>query len=718
METHASNMGIPAIARVHTSLAYRLWLALVSLVVVLLPLVYAAIVAASAAFCIWWAVEGGPAAVHDVRNTKAIVMGYLGPLVVSGILTAFMCKPFFARRARPSRAWSVDRAHEPVLFAFAEAVARGVGSPLPRRVDLDMEVNASASFRRGLRSFLGSDLVLTIGLPLAAGLSKRDLAGVLAHEFGHFTQGAAMRMSYLIRSINAWFYRVATQRDAWDETLRKWSDLDARIAWIAWVARLLVWLTRRILWVLMYLSHLVSFALLRQMEFDADCYEIRMTGSEAFAGAFKRMRVLAAAHNGAHADLSQAWNENRLGDDLLALIEANIGQIPKELLARIEHDIAGEKAGAFSSHPSDAQRIARAARERTPGVYHDESSAKELFTDFAATARQFTLRYYREVLGVKVGEKNLCRTADIVSRVESQQRDGEAFERFFQGCLSSHVPFAPAGAKENLPADVESLRRELAACRDSLVERAPKAGECICALNEASNHLGRIHAVRALQDAGFNCKAGTAGIPDVSPAGLDVACDAVVRRRDLECGILTDVVYLAGRRLQLALALAPHLEAAARPASQIEESARLLPVLDCLNSLAKTVASLEGHVNDLRLVAQQLQPGRQPSPQTVTSIRNNMAKVRGDLNDLTAAGATTEYPFDHAQGRISVGTYLFQGSTAGAPENLGGVLDDGIDALRRYYDLAGRIHLRLAAIGEAIETALGLAPTPAPRAQK
>jgi Zn-dependent protease with chaperone function len=38
-------------------------------------------------------------------------------------------------------------------------------------------------------------LVLVIGLPLAAGMSMRQVAGVLAHEFGHFAQGAGMRFN-------------------------------------------------------------------------------------------------------------------------------------------------------------------------------------------------------------------------------------------------------------------------------------------------------------------------------------------------------------------------------------------------------------------------------------------------------------------------------------------------------------------------------------------
>ena len=126
------------------------------------------------------------------------------------------------------------------------------------------------------------DLVLTIGLPLVAGMDLTMLTGVLAHEFGHFAQGTGMRLTYVIRSINGWFARVVYERDSWDQWL-----VDAQhtsehwaISIIVALARLFVWMTRRILWVLMVIGHGVSSFMLRQMEFDADRYEARVSGSD------------------------------------------------------------------------------------------------------------------------------------------------------------------------------------------------------------------------------------------------------------------------------------------------------------------------------------------------------------------------------------------------------------------------------------------------------
>ena len=90
-----------------------------------------------------------------------------------------------------------------------------------------------------------------------------------------------MRLTYVVRTVSHWFTRVVYERDSWDENLERWSqENDIRIGVIFYLARGCVWLTRRILWVLMMIGHGVSGLLLRQMEFDADRHEVRFSGSD------------------------------------------------------------------------------------------------------------------------------------------------------------------------------------------------------------------------------------------------------------------------------------------------------------------------------------------------------------------------------------------------------------------------------------------------------
>src|SRR5262249_54155636 len=153
--------------------------------------------------------------------------------------------------------------------------------------------------------------------PLVAGLSIQQLAGVIAHELGHFTQGTAMRLSYVVRSINAWFARIVYERDDWDEALVRGCEEGDRLALFLYLALLCIWLTRWVLWLLMVIGHALSCFLLRQMEYDADRHETRLAGSNAFAETARQLLLLELVTNSAHALAQDSWNrKGRLPDDL------------------------------------------------------------------------------------------------------------------------------------------------------------------------------------------------------------------------------------------------------------------------------------------------------------------------------------------------------------------------------------------------------------------
>src|SRR5207237_6787769 len=128
------------------------------------------------------------------------------------------------------------------------------------------DLNASAQLRRGVWN--GKDLVLTLGLPLVAALNTRELAGIIAHEFGHFTQGLGMRLSYVIRGINFWFARVVFDRDEFDDALETATAEanDGTTMLLVFVTQIGVGFSRMILMGLMYAGHAVSCFLMRQME--------------------------------------------------------------------------------------------------------------------------------------------------------------------------------------------------------------------------------------------------------------------------------------------------------------------------------------------------------------------------------------------------------------------------------------------------------------------
>jgi Zn-dependent protease with chaperone function len=274
---------------------------------------------------------------------------------------------------------------------------------MPIRIDLYCDLNAAAGFRRGAFSLFGNDLVLIIGLPLVAGLNLRQFAGIMAHEFGHFTQGFGMRLSYVIRSINGWFARVVFERDAWDLWLTRWAEEaeDWRIMILVNSARLGVWFSRFLLRLLMLTGHGVSCFLLRQMEYDADSYEIKLAGSATFETSVKRLQVLAEALDRSYKDMHITWNKSRrLPDDFPAFLLRQEAALPAERRTRIEDRVGLATTGLFDTHPSDGDRIRRARQAGEPGVFHLDQPATVLFANFDAVAKQVTLLHYNDDVGL------------------------------------------------------------------------------------------------------------------------------------------------------------------------------------------------------------------------------------------------------------------------------------------------------------------------------
>jgi hypothetical protein len=200
---------------------------------------------------------------------------------------------------------------------------------------------------------------------------------------------------------------------------------------LAGLARLAVCLARRVLWLLMYAGHLASSFLLRQMEYDADCYEARLVGAETFAQTFWRIHEMALAQNGAYADLRSSWQERRMPDNFPKLVLANVPQIPKEVLVSYRADVAKASTGLFDTHPCDKDRIARAqAAAPAEGVFHLDGPATDVFGNFDALAQAASLDMYRSLVGPEITQHQLFAVSELVASQTVVQEGYAASERF------------------------------------------------------------------------------------------------------------------------------------------------------------------------------------------------------------------------------------------------------------------------------------------------
>jgi Zn-dependent protease with chaperone function len=335
---------------------------------------------------------------HRFGSVWGIIFLYAGPLIAGGILLLFMTKPLFAGRSRREKTRPLHPAREALLFAFVTRIARAVGAPEPKRIEVDWSVNASASLGEGLAGFWGRSLTLTIGVPLVAGFTIQELAGVLAHELGHFTQGSSMRLHSFIYSMNAWLGHIVYERDGWDEALEDWCADSGRLALIFYLARLCIRITRWILWFGMVLSHALSCFLARQSEYDADRFATHLIGSAAYEKAFLKLARMDATFQGAESLFFESlMNGNHL-QDLPSLIAQGAEQLPPKVRRKIEKRLQQNRTALFDTHPAHPDRIASIRRAEAAGIFHLDRPATELFSDYEKLAQSVTADLYRKAV--------------------------------------------------------------------------------------------------------------------------------------------------------------------------------------------------------------------------------------------------------------------------------------------------------------------------------
>lgn len=407
---HAADLAMGFVGnfrRPRTSWKYRLLVGLVAAVMPFPVALYLGLVGVLGWGWLWVARRGW-GRVLSGSDSAVLAVGWgvvYSAVLLAGLLILYLVvRPWFARSGGRVRRLAVNPAAEPLLFSFLHMIADTVEAPRPVRVELDARLNASAGLVGGLKGFLRGDLVLTLGMPLVASLSLRELAGVIGHELGHFRQGWGLRASHLIRASNAWLARMVGDGEAWDAGLGEWSCGEAhwagRFLWL--VVRVGVECVRGLLKVPMYAGHALSSSLLRQMEFEADRCHVAMAGSADFSRSLVRLRVLRGLQRELYRDLGRSWRARGvLPDDLPKALELAEQALSAEERERWEGRAGRQVAGWFDSHPADAERIARAQAEDVPGLFRLEREASAMFGDFVVLSRQVTRLHYEEVLGLR-----------------------------------------------------------------------------------------------------------------------------------------------------------------------------------------------------------------------------------------------------------------------------------------------------------------------------
>ena len=679
-------------------LAYRLGLAVVALTMLLLPILYLGLIGATGVGVWWHLTENTWIMSGPGRSNQWRVIAYVAPAIAGLVLTFFMVKPILARPSRRQDPLPVDRIAEPALFALIDEICRQVRAPRPRVVQVDCTVNASAGFVHGPLMLQRRDLVLTIGLPLAAGLSIRELAGVLAHEFGHFAQGGGMRLTGIVRGVNGWFARVVYERDEWDEMLQRWSkEIDWRLGIVLGMARGAVWVSRKVLNGLMLGGHAISCFMMRQMEYDADSYEIKIAGTEAFKRTSMRLRELNLVARFAYNDLRQSLEAGTLPQSLPTFMVERGRSIPADVLARVRGG-DDEKTGVFDTHPCDADRIRAAEAAGATGVLTGadaDGGATLLFRDFERLSAAATQHHFEHDLGLDLGALTLVDTSVALRQSHSRDEDYTALEGFFGIHWTVYRPLRLEIADPDALNPLDLFAR-LADAREAMTRQEPAIGDQYAEFDALESKLQNAVAASELLAAGFpsvdaedfDLEAGTA-------AAAGAALARATRRQQSLHPPLSGFEAAAAERLSCSLMLrslgqsdstgddAGALAAALNALAAAIPEARLLRRLDLAARLVEANASSSPKPEDFAAHLRQLE-------RKVVACREN---VRGPLATVDCPPGFAASPMTLAE-RCGVPS---GGPFVPASEIVDRVFKLYADVLGRLVGLASKVEESLAA---------------------
>lgn len=685
---------------------YKAGLAVVAFAMVLLPTIYLALVAA-----VVWVIK-----THLQSNFGLLTQGsggslgramiYFGPAVAGAILVFFMVKPFFAKQPKTADPIVLDPSQEPLLFAFVEKICRLVGAPIPSRIEVDCQVNASAGLRKG---FLSRDLTLTIGLPLAAGLNMRQFAGVLAHEFGHFAQGAGMRMTYVIRKISFWFARVVYERDSWDLQLEHAAkNMDFRIGIILHAARGCVWLTRRILWVLMNVGNAISCFMLRQMEYDADSYEAKLAGSETFEQTAARLRTLNVAAQFAYSDLRQSWTSNRLPESLPSLIHHRAATLAPDLRQEIAKDAEASRTGWFDTHPCDADRIRAARALKQSGVFAVEEPATGLFANFAELSKAVTVHQYQNEMELKFEAANLVPTEEMLREAAATDQ-AAALLRSFYGEVD--ISLKPLLVEEDPFTRVEPSPAEWLKARENCAALLNATQKTSSEWSELQQKVADARTAHRLTKAGFRIKPKEFGLPS-SATSLSEQQTAAREALDATASAASDKLIelepfmdsLRHRvRHAVALALTSPEFAATPEAAQLPAQAALLSALGAeLANMHDLASRLPGFASLAENRANHSDP-----PVVEKALAETAAEVRSLVDEVRSRLDSFAYPLPHARGQVTVAEYTRADEEI--TDELQRAYVEGAEMIRKVFTLHYRMLGAVLAAAEAGEKLAGAA---------
>jgi Zn-dependent protease with chaperone function len=352
-------------------------------------------------------------------------------LVGLGVMVLFFLLKFIFKRNEVDRTGliEVSKKEQPRLFEFIKRLAKETRTPLPKRIYLSQDVNASVFYDSGFWSmFFPVRKNLMIGLGLVNAVTTSEFKAIIAHEFGHFSQRSMALGSY-VYNVNKVIYNLLYDNEGYHQAIEKWAQTSSYFAFFAIITSHIV---RGIQWVLRQVYSIVNkqyLSLSRQMEFHADAVAASVSGGNHLISSLRRLEVAENSYNALLAFYSEHINKGMKPDNLYPQHREVMRVFSKINGLPVENDLPQVDANSFArfntsrivvkdqwaSHPSTDDREAHLQSLHLVTVANNQP-AWLFFDSPIELQRQFTRHIFE---GVKYP-------------VPTQEMDENAFQQHYQ----------------------------------------------------------------------------------------------------------------------------------------------------------------------------------------------------------------------------------------------------------------------------------------------
>ena len=308
--------------------------------------------------------------------------------------------------------------YAPKLFQFFESLSEYIGCKKPNEFYVTNETNISITFVDGIAGMFSGKTALLIGMPLVAGMSLQQFSGMVAREYGHFAQGRAVYIRFTINAINKWLYARAYKKDKIDEKIESYLKDHEVMTFLSIICQIVKFGFRLPRWIFQFLYKIslrCSYDLSRKFEFDADRYEVNVTGSSVFEQNAINLQVLNLSKNQVDKIILQKFHDTATVFEDIPLAVANIAKKYDEKAKQRIQKRMRIILEVWSANPADHERVVLSQQRNEQGLDIPLIPAAKLFGNVAVLNKKVSRQYYREYLSIADPKKYMVSNKQIQS---------------------------------------------------------------------------------------------------------------------------------------------------------------------------------------------------------------------------------------------------------------------------------------------------------------